>query len=376
MHPDTLRRLAGLFALGCAVALVAGWQWHARSALTEWSPTRARNADQPIPVRTVKAEEREFSKTIGGTAVTIPSQSAVISIPVSSSEALDREVTAVHFGVGSVVSKGDTLLEFNSSLFEQIVEQQKAQLEMAKQELEVMTKLHSRNAASGLELATAGVAVKSAEVALGLAERDLELCSVQSPLNGVIESIDVAPQMRLGGDASLAVIHQLDPIYVQMDYPMECCDTLAVGQTAEIILDAFPQEKFTGKVARILPTVATKTRVLPVLVEVANPNNRIRAGISGYVRIAGETSSGTAIPSIAVIKKKQKAMVVRVEDNRAKIQEVRTSPVVQAGYVEVLDGVNMGDEIVVYGQDAVRENDVVNADWQQWSQRDDLASVE
>lgn len=376
MHPETLRRLGGLFALGCAVALVAGWQWHAREALTQWSPTRAREADQPIPVRTVKAESREFSETIGGTAVTMPSQSAVISIPHSSTETLDREITTVNFGPGSSVNKGDTLLEFDSTLFEQIVDERAALLQKAKEEHEVMTKLHQNNAASGLEVATAEVAVKSAELELGLAKRDLELCKVTSPLNGVIEEMEVAPQMRLGGDASLAVIHQLDPIYIQMDYPMERVDALAVGLDAEVILDAYPQDKFSGKVARILPTVSTKTRVLPVIIEVANPENRIRAGISGYARVTCARSSGTAVPSIAVIKNKQRAMVVRVEDNRAKIQEVRTGPIVQAGYVEVLDGVKSGDEIVVFGQDAVRENDVVNADWQQWSQRDDLAAVD
>lgn len=375
MHADTVRRLGGVIAFVCAVGLVAAWQWHARAALTDWSPTRARKADQPIPVRTVKAEEREFSATVGGTAVTIPSQTAIISIPMSSTESMDREVTAVHFGVGSEVKKGDTLMEFNPDMFSLIVEQRQALVDKAKEEFEVMNNLAERNAASGLEVRTAEVAVKTAEVDLGLAKRDLALCMIKSPLDGVIEEIDVAPQMRLNGDASLAVVHQLDPIYVQMDYPMEHCDALDEGQTAEVILDAFPQDKFTGKVVRVSPVVSTKTRVVPVLIEVPNPGNRIRAGISGYVRVTGERATGTAVPSIAVIRKQQKAMVVRVEDNRAKIQEVRTGPVVQAGYIEVLDGVNEGDEIVVFGQDSVQQDDVVNADWQEWSHREDLAQA-
>ncbi|WP_252855632.1 efflux RND transporter periplasmic adaptor subunit [Aeoliella straminimaris] len=322
----------------------------------------------------MKAVEREFSEVIGGTAVTIPSQSVILSIPESASEALDREVTAVNSGVGSAVSKGDVLLEFNPTLFQQIVEEKQALLDKAKEELTVMTKLHEKNAASGLEVKTAEVAVKTAEVDLGMSQRDLELCVVKSPVDGVIEQMDVAPQMRLGGQTTLAVVHQLDPIYVQMDFPMERCDSLDVGQAAEVALDAFPQDTFTGKVVKISPMVSTKTRVLPVLIEVPNPGNRIRAGISGYARVSRGTSKGMAVPSVAIIKNKQKAMVVRVEDKRAKLQEVKTGSVVQAGYVEVLDGLNSGDEIVVYGQDSVRNDDVLNTQWEEWSGRDDLAA--
>lgn len=375
MRPHTLRRLGGAFVLCCIIAAVAAWQWQAREALQSWSPDNARRAGEPIPVRTVKAEQREFAETIGGTAVTMPSQSVVITIPESSSEALDREVTVVNCGVGSTVGKGDTLLEFNPTLFEQIVGEREALVEQAKEEFAIMTKLHEKQAASGLEVKNAEVAVRSAELQLGLAKRDLELCKVMSPIDGVVELLEAAPQMRLSGQSELAVIHQLDPIYVQMDYPMERCDSLAEGQTAEIVLDAFPQDKFTGKVVRVSPVVSTKTRVLPVLIEVANPDNRIRAGIAGYARVACAKSSGTAVPTIAVIKNQQKAMVVRVEDNRAKLQEVRTGGVVQAGYVEVLDGLNSGDEIVVYGQDTVKDNDIVNSNWQEWSGRSDLAAA-
>lgn len=375
MHPDTLRRIAGAVVLVCAVGVVAVWQGYARQAKRDWDPEKARDRNEPIPVRTVKAEQRDFAETIGGTAVTMPSQSVTITIPDSSSEALDREVTTVNFAEGAAVAKGDTLLEFKSDLFKAIVEERSAILDRAREEFKVMTKLNSRDAASGLEVKTAEVAVKSAELSLGLAERDLQLCDVRSPIDGVIEHMEVAPQMRLGGQAKLAVIHQLDPICVQMDYPMERSDSLEVGQTAEVILDAFPQDTFTGKVVRVSPVVSTKTRVLPVVIEIPNPDNRIRAGIAGYARVTGEKSSGTAVPSIAVIKKKQKAMVVRVEDNRAKIQEVKTGPTMQAGYIEVLDGVQSGDEIVVFGQDEVRENDVLNVDWQQWSHRDDLTQA-
>ena len=141
-------------------------------------------------------------------------------------------------------------------------------------------------------------------------------------------------------------------------------------QIGEVVLDAYSQEKFVGKVIRIAPVVSTKTRVLPVTLEIDNPDNRIKAGISGFVRLKTAKSTATTVPSVAVIRKQQKAMVVCVENNKARIREVRTGSLTDAGEIEILDGLKIGDEVVVYGHDSLEENDDVNADWRSWTRRE------
>jgi RND family efflux transporter MFP subunit len=367
--------MAGLVILASAVALVAAWQWNARHALQGADPTRARKAGKGIPVRTVMAEQRDLEETIGGTAVTAPAQTATITIPTTAFRAADREVTRVNSWPGSQVAKGETLLEFDAALFSQVVQEREAVLAKMEEELATMEKLYAQRAASGLQVKAAQVAVTSARLELGLARRDLDLCEITSPIDGVVEDMVVVPQMRLRGDAELAVIHQLDPIHVEMDFPMERMDSLHIGQSASISLDAFPQETFEGKVVRIAPVVSTKTRVLPVTIEVSNPQYRIRAGISGYARVTNSKPRATTVPTAAVIRKQHNAMVVRINDQLASFQQVRTGPIVQAGYIEVLDGLNSGDEIVVFGQDAIEVNDLVDVDWRQWSLRGDLADA-
>jgi len=125
-------------------------------------------------------------------------------------------------------------------------------------------------------------------------------------------------------------------------------------------------------VLRILPVVSTKSRVLPVTIEVANPNNRIKAGIAGFVRIKSAKPSTTSVPTVSVIKKEQKSMVICVENNRARMREVHTGAVIREGEIEVIDGVQPGEEIVVYGQKDLQENDVVNVDWHKWTHRQEL----
>ena len=113
---------------------------------------------------------------------------------------------------------------------------------------------------------------------------------------------------------------------------------------------------------------------MPVTIEVSNPGNRIKAGIAGFVRVKGMKSNVTAVPTVAVIRNKddQKSMVVCVENGRARARQVRTGAVIREGEIEVLDGLNVGDQVVVYGQKDVQEDDLVNVDWHKWTHRSEL----
>jgi membrane fusion protein, multidrug efflux system len=362
--------LCGLLVLALVTVSVAAWQLQARDAMIHWDPVEARRADEPIPVRTVTVDTRPVSETVGGTAVTMPTLSAEITIPVSSSNLVERQVATVNFRPGSTVAKGDILLTFEPDLFEQTLQQRTAYLAKCSQEHASYVELAKSNAASAMQVREAALAVETAKLELALAQRDRELCEIVSPIEGVVDELAIAPGTRVAGSSRLAVIHQLNPIYVEMDYPMERIDQLELGQTGEVVLDAYAQEKFIGKVIRIAPVVSTKTRVLPVTLEVQNPDNRIKAGISGFVRIKTEKDAATTVPSVAVIRKQQRAMVVCVENGKARIREVHTGSITDDGDIEVLDGLKIGEEVVVHGQDSLEEDDEVNVDWRSWTRRE------
>jgi membrane fusion protein, multidrug efflux system len=364
-----IRWTSALLLLAVATGLIGMWQLRARDAMSDWDPDAARHAAKPIPVRTVTVAARDYDETIGGTAVTMPANSATVSIPMRSSQVIDREVLEVNGAVGTEVEKGHVLCTFIPTLFEQTVRQREAAVRQTTKTLDAYRGLNKRKAITELEVAEAEVAVETAQLELAMAERDLELCKMISPIDGVIHEMNVVPHMRVGDGTTVAVVHQLDPIYVQMDYPMERIDSLQVGQEAEVELDAFSQEKFIGKVIRVSPVVSTKTRVLPIMLEIPNPDNRIKAGISGFARVRTIKPGATTVPAVAVMKKQQKAMVFCVENERAKMREIRTGDAIGSGEIEVLDGLKIGEEVVIYGHDSLQENDDVAVDWRKWTRR-------
>lgn len=233
------------------------------------------------------------------------------------------------------------------------------------------------------DLTSARNAYEVSRIDLDLARRDLERSRVCSPIAGVVGKLNLVPGSVVGVTELIAEVVKLDPLHLRLDFPQERLDEVSIGQEAEVTLDSFRRETLRGKVVRILPRVNPNLRVLPVIVEVNNPNSRIKAGLSGYVRLRA-ARQGLTVPALAVQQRGNQAVVFRVEDGRARIREIEVGPILPGGEQEVRGGLNAGDEVVIYqsnfyknyGQVAASEgflqdNDLVDADWRRWARRDE-----
>jgi HlyD family secretion protein len=234
------------------------------------------------------------------------------------------------------------------------------------------------------QLAQARGAVESARANLAIAERDVDRCRIKSPIAGFVTKYDVVPGQEVqitGNPLPLTRVVQLDPIHVRLDFPQDRIDDLTVGQEADVVLDGFPQETFRGTVLRIAPEVNPQLRVLPVVVEVANPANRIKAGLSGFARLHVRKTA-PVVPGTAVSQSGAKAVVFRVEGGRARARVVQTGEAVAGGGLVVRGGLAAGDEVVIFhnfygraanlgtGQGYLRDNDPVDVDWRRWAGRE------
>jgi multidrug efflux pump subunit AcrA (membrane-fusion protein) len=231
------------------------------------------------------------------------------------------------------------------------------------------------------EIARTASAQEAAANALDLARRNVDKCQIRSVLDGFVSRVELVPGQVVGVGAALTEVFQLDPIHVRVDFPQERIDEVALGQKAEIVLDSFPKETFTGTVIRIAPQANPQLRVLPVVLEVPNPQHRIKAGINGYVRIKIH-KSGLTVPALAVLQRNNKAVVFRIQDGKAQLREVRTGHLLDTGVMEVHDGLAPGDEVVVFhnfyrhadqladDHGYLRDQDLVDVDWRKWARRD------
>jgi multidrug efflux pump subunit AcrA (membrane-fusion protein) len=265
------------------------------------------------------------------------------------------------------------------------------------------------------ELAKAISDFKTAEVELELAQQDAERLKVHSPIDGFLTFensvvtpengiatygnslsagtnpgtatgtvprpvIEPVPGQFLASDSTIGQVLRLDPMDLLVDYPLERLDDLRIGQKAEVVLDSFPKDTFTGEVLRIGPKVNAQLRVMPVFVRIDNSKARIKPGITGFVRMRNRKEAVT-IPSTAVLQQNGKAMVFCVQDGRARLHEVRTGATIGNDVVEITNGLAAGHEVVIFqnfyrhldqlsqSDCYLKDNDPVDVHWEKWAGR-------
>ena len=349
-----------------ALALVGNVHFAKNRAMA----SRARRIGEPIPVRTDVVMKQTVEELIGATIVTEPSEVASIWVgPGVGFTDVRVTMVAVKVEEGQRVERGQLMFELEDELFSLTVKQKEMELVAAEAQLKAVEKLRNRNAASESELRNAKMQNEIAQLDLKVAKRDHGRCKVTSPIDGYVGPIETVLGEQFSASEELTLIYKLDPIHIRMELPLTRIDKVSVGQEAEIVLDSFPSESFHAKVVRISAMVDEETRVLPVILAMENPGGRIKAGITGFGRLRINRNV-TTVPSVAVVQNGDRAMVFSIEEGRARIREVRTGVIVDVGVLEIKEGLEAGEEIVIHGHADLRDEDPVNVQWREFLGRE------
>ena len=183
-------------------------------------------------------------------------------------------------------------------------------------------------------VAAAAAAVQTAKQRLGAAEQDiaarrsqraaaaaasdqakatLDKTDVRAPFDGIVVLKDaevgevVSPNAQGGSNARGAVCTMVDrdSLEVQANVPENTLKSVTVGAPADVFLDAFPDDRYTGTVDRIWPTADRQKATVEVRVKLERLDDRLRPemGVRVVFRNADEapaTTEAAASPRILV----------------------------------------------------------------------------
>jgi RND family efflux transporter MFP subunit len=180
--------------------------------------------------------------------------------------------------------------------------------------------------------------------------------TVRAPVTGVVlekrvEAGDVvAPQTRLFtvGDVSTMVVR----------VPVSELDVVALsaGESARVVLDAFPGRTFSGRIRRVFPSADPATRLVPVEVALEGEGTSVaRPGFLARVSFAlGARDGVLLVPASAIVSGTGSQAVFVVENGQAVRRTVETG-MTSEGRVEILSGLAAGDTVVVTGSNSLRD---------------------
>jgi len=201
---------------------------------------------------------------------------------------------------------------------------------------------------------------KRAEERLLAAKKDLQQATVVSPVTGIImdRQINVGETPRL--NQPLFTIGQIDQVLVEAQVSEERISELNVNQAATLTFTAFPRDTFEGEITKIKPVTDSKTRTFLVYAKVANPDLKLKPGLTSFVRFKRQYQ-GLAVPSIALINPTglRESTVFVVENSTvARLRKVQVG-VIAEGMTQIVDGLAPGELVVTVGQVYLRDSDQV-----------------
>lgn len=175
--------------------------------------------------------------------------------------------------------------------------------------------------------------------------------TVAAPRSGVLLELGVREGMTVMPGQTLARINGIDNVWLEAEVPEAQVAGLSVGQPVSATFTAWPGRHWTGRISALLPALERDVRTLRVRTEWANPDGQLRPGM--YARIALQKAAGPErllIPTEAVIATGKRNVVIVAEG----AGRFRPADVIVGGEgdgrVEILDGLQQGDQVVVSGQ--------------------------
>jgi membrane fusion protein (multidrug efflux system) len=173
----------------------------------------------------------------------------------------------------------------------------------------------------------------------------------------VIGLTDIAPGTLISPGTAIATLDDLSVIRVDFDIPDRYLPLVREGQGISASTDAYPGERYAGRIARIDTRVNEQTRSVTARAELPNPGGRIRPGMAVRVAVEQGVRTAAAVPEAAVQYEGEGAFVYRIAPGArgatAQRIEVETGAV-EGGYVEILSGLTPGDRVVGSGLNRIQ----------------------
>lgn len=189
-----------------------------------------------------------------------------------------------------------------------------------------------------------------------------EKAPVQAPLAGMVGMVTVDKGDSVSPQTAIAQIVSIDNVRVSLDVPEKHLPDVALGQAAEITVDAFPGQTFTGKVSKISPIVELATRTAPVEIFIPNPGQKLKPGMFARVKLVLEEREHVRlVPREAVLGRNPQATLFVVEGKTVRLRPVTTGAG-EGGLIEITAGVSNNEEVVIMGQQRLRDGMTVLAE--------------
>jgi cobalt-zinc-cadmium efflux system membrane fusion protein len=173
--------------------------------------------------------------------------------------------------------------------------------------------------------------------------------SLTAPISGIVVERNATIGATVGSDANLFKIIDLSSVWIDANVFEKDLARVRRGQEVKVTVPAFPNATFSGRVILISSVVNPDTRTVQVRTEVPNPGGSLKPDMFANVEIITDAhGAAISIPQSALLDDGGKTVVFVANGNGYEKRAV-TAGIQSNDRVEILDGLQAGDKVVVKG---------------------------
>ncbi len=356
--------------LGIAAASGAAWWFQHKSAPAASVGTSA-GADpakppasaasaagpaRPAAVEVAKVEITKLSDDAQSVGTLRSRQSVIIRPEVSG------RVTQINFRDGDRVRKGQLLIQLDDQLQAAQIKQSEAELSIARANHKRNQELVAQNFISQRSVDESAANLEVAQARLALSQATAARLKIFAPFDGMTGIRTVNPGDYLKDGADVVNIEDIEAVFVDFRLPERFQAKVRKGQKAMVDLDALPGRKFEAFVQAVDPLIDTNGRSVGIRACIDNRQMQLRPGMFARVTaMFGERDRAKVVPEEAIIPQGQRQFVIKVVDGPEKDSKISQRVEVKVGIrrpgrVEVTEGLNEGDVVVVAGHQRLQKD--------------------
>lgn len=361
---------------------------------------RGGGARPPMPVEFAPVKRTNIAErvTIVGNLIGAATVEAVPRV--------NGRLAEVHVRLGDSVRKGQAIAtiedreireqvrqaEASHKVAEATIRQRQADLQLAETNLKRNKELldrqllprqtfddtEARHQAALAQLDLARAQFEQSKARLDELRINLSNTVISSPVDGFVGKRYLDPGASVSPNAPVASIVAIQIVRMVANVIEKDVKRLHVGMTAQVEVDAFPGEKFSGKIARVAPVFDPQTRTAEMEIEVPNPGFRLKPGMYARVDLTVDhRDNALTVPTNAVVAFEGKTGVFvagaapqqasnppaqpgGTQNLTAKFQPVDTG-LRDGEQVEITSGLDDGVRVITTGATALRDGDRIVA---------------
>lgn len=309
----------------------------------------------PVTVETATQQTTESSiEEVGKIKAT---DSAVLTFSAG------EKLRALNFKDGDTVQKGQLIAQLDDSQAKAELDKAKSSLALAESKLDRVLALLKKqpDSMSAQDVEELKQQANLARAEFKQKKTDLKNYQLVAPFDGQLTNFTHSVGSRVEAATALVSLIKLDSVEVHYSISQSEVGQAQLGQKVSLSVDAYPQEQFTGTVEYIAPLVDENSGRVDVHAHFENSDHRLVPGMFAKVsQVLDDKNANLVVSQTSVGADGDTRFVWLVEGGKATKRTVTLGENTNNGYVAVIEGIALGDKVVITGQQNLQQGSAVN----------------